>query len=85
MLRRNQVPDKTLLQKLNQRMMRTGTGSQCRVSLAVHNGDVTVSGTIQFEHQRRMVLRAAGGIEGVRRVTDTLRIVPPKKHQPGKG
>ena len=81
MQRRNQVPDRTLLQKVNQRLMRTGTGSQCRVAATVRNGDVTFSGTLQFEHQRRAVLKAASGVEGVRTVLDQMRVESVKKNR----
>ena len=76
MLRRDYIPDKTILQKLNQRLMRTGLGSRTRVNATIRNGQVTLSGNIQYENQRRVVLRATNSVEGVRTVTDQLRVLP---------
>jgi len=72
----NRIPDKTLLQKINQRLMRTGLGSQSKIKLTIRNGDVTLAGTLQYENQRRPVLTAARGVEGVRTVIDNLQVQP---------
>ncbi len=72
----NRIPDRTLLQKINQRLMRTGLGSQSKIKLTIRNGDVTLAGTLQYENQRRPVLAAARGVEGVRTVIDNLQIQP---------
>ena len=48
--------------------------SPCRIAVASRKGDVTLSGTIQFEHQRIAALHAARGIDGVRRVMDQLKV-----------
>ncbi len=76
----NEVNDKSLLQKVNQRLMRTGTGGKTRVTAAVRRGDVTLTGTLQFEMQRRSIMRAASSVPGVRRVIDqmTLEVKKPK-------
>jgi osmotically-inducible protein OsmY len=74
MLHRGLVPDKAILKKINQRLQRTGLGSGCRLSALVRNGQVTLSGSIQYEHQRRSALRAVNGVEGVRGVTDQLQV-----------
>lgn len=76
MSRANGVPDKSILQKVNQRLMGIGSGSQRAITAAVNNGDVTLSGSIQFEHQRRNVMRAANTVAGVRRVIDQVKVVP---------
>jgi len=75
----NQMPDKTLLKQVNQKLQRSGTGSQSRVTATVRSGDVTLSGTIGYEYQRRTILRSASGIGGVRRVIDQLRLEPKQK------
>jgi len=76
----NEVPDKALLQKVNQRVQQTGTGSQSKVNVNVRRGEVTVSGTIQYEMQRQNILRAAGRVAGVRRVVDQLRLQERKQN-----
>ena len=76
MSRPGEVSDKSILQKVNQRLMTTGTGSQRGITAAVSNGTVTLSGGIQYEHQRRGVVRAASSVTGVRRVVDQVQVVP---------
>lgn len=71
----DRVPDKRLTQMINKRLARTGV-SQCKISVSVRNGYVTLSGTIQFDYQRKAILRAAQGVEGVRQVVDQLSVVP---------
>jgi osmotically-inducible protein OsmY len=39
-------------------------------------GNVTLSGTIQFEHQRHMAVRAVKNVAGVQRVVDQMRVIP---------
>ena len=74
MLHRNEVPDKSLRQTINQRLDRTGTSSQTRFSAAVQRGIVTLSGILQYESQRSPIVRAVSNIAGVRHVIDQLRL-----------
>ena len=76
MQRPGQVPDKQLSQKVQQRLARAGVGSQSAIAVQVRNGDVTLSGSLQYEIQRRSVLHAARSITGVRRVVDQLQLKP---------
>jgi hypothetical protein len=73
MLHKNVVPDKSLLQTINQRLDRTGTSSQTRLSASVQRGTVTLSGTLQYESQRAPIVRAVTSIAGVHQVIDRLR------------
>jgi hypothetical protein len=75
-LRKQVVPDKVLLNKVNQRLARAGLGAGCSVRVSVQNGQVTLSGMIQRDLQRRPALRAAQGIDGVRQVVDQLKVAP---------
>ncbi len=70
----NETNDKSLLQKVNQRLARTGTGGKTRVTATVRKGDVTLAGTIQYDMQRRSFIRAASSVSGVRRVIDQMRV-----------
>jgi hypothetical protein len=82
MQRSGQVPDKRISQKVEQRVARAGLGSQARVTVQVRNGDVTLSGTLQYDTQRKPVVRAARGVDGVRRIVDQLQLkASPKKRQ----
>ena len=70
---RNQIPDKTVLKSVLQKMTRKGTSSN-RVNATVRSGDVTLAGTIDYEYQRRSILGSANSIPGVKRVIDQLRV-----------
>jgi osmotically-inducible protein OsmY len=76
----DRVPDKTIERKVTQRMARAGLGSQSKVKVVVRNGQVTMSGTLQYEVQRRNVLNSARGVAGVRNVVDQLQYTPKKKN-----
>jgi osmotically-inducible protein OsmY len=75
---RNQIPDKTLLKSVLQNMMRKGTNSR-RVTATARSGDVTITGTIDYEHQRRSVVNSANNITGVKRIIDQLRVEKKKR------
>jgi osmotically-inducible protein OsmY len=77
---RDHVPDKSIVRKVNQRLCRAGLGSQSKITATVRNGTVTVSGTLQYEIQRRSVLNSARGVAGVRSVVDQLLATPRKKN-----
>ncbi len=75
---KNQIPDKTLLRSVLQNMMRKGTNSS-RVTATARSGDVTITGTIDYEHQRRPILNSANNITGIKRVIDQLRVEKRKR------
>ena len=72
------VPDKSVLQKVNQKLSRLG-GAQGKVNASVIRGDVTLSGTIQYEMQRASIMKVATSVPGVRRVIDQLKLKPKEK------
>ena len=74
MLRKEPVPDKTILKKVNQRLLRAGLGSGSRVTVTVRRGQVLLAGSIPYENQRRPVLRAVGLAEGVKHVVDQMQL-----------
>jgi osmotically-inducible protein OsmY len=75
----NLIPDKTLLKTVIQRLARSGAGSLSRVTATVRSGEVTMNGTIGYEHERRNILKAASGVSGVRRVIDQIRVEAKKR------
>jgi osmotically-inducible protein OsmY len=79
MFGRNQVPDKDLLKQVNQRLTRTGTGSQSRVMVAVQQGTVTLTGTLQYAIQRSPIVKAVARVAGVSRVVDQMTLVEKKR------
>jgi hypothetical protein len=74
--------DKAILKKLQQHLARVSLGSQSHVNAMVRDGQVTLSGNLQYENQRRPALKAARSVEGVRGVLDQLRVQPPKVYGP---
>ena len=75
----NQIPDKTLLKNIGQKMTRRGSGSN-HITTTVRSGDVTLTGTIAYEHHRRSIVKTVSGVPGVRRVIDQLRLEQKKKN-----
>lgn len=73
MLDKKQVQDRAIAQEVNSRLANADLRA-CRVAVSVRHGDVAFSGTIQYQNQRRTVLAAANGVEGVRRVLDYLQV-----------
>ena len=70
----NKVSDATIIQKVTKQLGNRGMQSPCRIAVTARKGDVTLAGTIQFEHQRIAALHAVRGVEGVRRVMDQLKV-----------
>jgi osmotically-inducible protein OsmY len=68
----NQIPDKTLLKAINKKLMRTGI--QAKIAASVKGGCVLLTGALQYENQRRTVVRAANQVSGVRQVTDQMTV-----------
>lgn len=68
------VPDKAILKSVNDKLSRAGGGSNTKVTATVRQGDVTLSGVLQYEMQRQPLVRAATSVPGVRRVIDQLQV-----------
>ena len=81
MLHKGSASDKAILKKVNQRLARVSLGSHSRVTAVVRNGQVTLSGSIEYDNQRRPALRAAGGVDGVGRVLDQLQLKSRDAHR----
>ena len=65
------------LKEVNKKLMRTGT--QTKVTASVSGGYVTITGTLQYETQRRTIMRAANQVSGVRQVVDQMTVQPKKR------
>jgi osmotically-inducible protein OsmY len=76
MLRQQSIPDKTILKDVNKRLTRTGMGSRCRVAVTVRGGQVTLSGQMQYENQRRPIVQAVNRADGIKGVIDHMTIAP---------
>lgn len=76
MLYKSAVPDRVLVQTVTNKIAMRGIRLPCKIEVAVKNGDVTLSGTVQYDHQKRAAEQAIKGITGVRRVDNKLTVKP---------
>jgi len=64
--------DRTIAQAVIQRLATRGIRSPCRIDVQSRNGEVTLSGSIQYPYQRSAAVQAASTTSGVRNVLDRL-------------
>lgn len=76
MQHQEKVKDSAISQKVKEKLSGAGIRAPCKVAVVSSNGQVTVSGSIQHEHQRSLALRAIRGVTGVQRVVDQMRLIP---------
>lgn len=70
--------DRTIVQQVTQRLATRGLRSPCRIDVQSKNGEVTLTGPIQYPHQRAAAMQAAATAAGVRHVVDRMSIKPPE-------
>jgi osmotically-inducible protein OsmY len=75
---RNQ--DTSITQHVSQQLASRGLRPPCHVNVSTSKGNVTLSGTIQYEHQRRAAVQATRAVAGVTRVVDQLKVIPKADH-----
>lgn len=71
--------DRTIMQQVTQRLATRGLRSPCRIDVQSRNGEVTLTGSIQYPQQRAAAMQAAATASGVRHVVDRLTMKPPEK------
>ena len=70
---RKQIPDKTLQKSVIQQFTCKEV-SASRIKVNVSGGVVTITGSIDFDHQRRAIVNAASNVNGIKNVVDQLRV-----------
>ena len=75
MFKKNVIPDRTIDQKVGQQLSNRGMRPPCKVAASTHGGTVTLTGKIQYEHQRNSFVQTARRVEGVQRVVDQLQVI----------
>lgn len=77
----SQIPDKTLLRSVTQKLTQRSGGSGSKLSVTCISGVVTLNGTLAQEYQRKAILSSMNTITGVKRVIDKMSVAPPKKRE----
>lgn len=77
MPRKLPVKDEVLQRRIEQRLMKRGIRLPCRVKVSVMKGNVTLTGQIQYQMQRKTALRAVHEVPGIQRVRDEMQVKPP--------
>jgi osmotically-inducible protein OsmY len=80
MVKKEVIPDRLIDQKVSRQLANRGMRPPCKVAASSRGGTVTLTGTIQYEHQRHLCMRAAGNVEGVQRVVDQLKVIEKTSH-----
>lgn len=69
--------DDRLQLRLENKYSSQGLRAPCRIRVEVYNGNVTVSGVVQYEYQKRSAILAARSMDGVQSVVDRLKVETP--------
>ena len=68
--------DYAITQQVNLELLNVRVRLPCRVEVQTRDGEVTLSGTVRYAHQKTAAVYVADRIEGVRRVVDRLTVTP---------
>ena len=69
------ISDKTILRNVNKQLAKTGMG-RSRISATVRGGQVTLTGQLEHERQRRPITQTLRRVDGMRGVTDRITVKP---------
>ena len=81
------ISDKTINHKVTQELSARGMRAPCSIAVQTNKGVVTLSGNIEYEHQRNAAMQAVRHLDGVSRVVDQLHVKPktsPWKLEPAR-
>ena len=70
------ITDAWILTGVKQKLARHWVGAETDLTVTVRNGEVTLVGTLAHERLRRLLVRIAGGVTGVRSVVDQMHVAP---------
>jgi osmotically-inducible protein OsmY len=73
--------DDRITQQVNNKLASRGFTSPCRLAVQTANGQVTLSGIVQYAHQKAAAVSAISGMTGVRRVIDQMTVKPAANRQ----
>ncbi|HVW36785.1 MAG TPA: BON domain-containing protein, partial [Pirellulales bacterium] len=81
MARKEPIPDSVLKNKVTQQLANRGLRTPCRINVDVRKGILTMTGHVQYPHQRDAAMAAVRSVDGLMRVVEQIQIRPPAKHQ----
>lgn len=81
MSRKEPVADPAITQKVMQQLSARGLRTPCRINVQTRKGEVTLSGSVQYPHQRDAAIAAIRSVDGIRKVHDQIKVRPPVKHE----
>jgi osmotically-inducible protein OsmY len=76
MLHKTPVSDTAITQQAHHMLTTHGFRAPCNIEVQTSRGVVTLSGTIEFDHQRIAILRVIHQIDGVSYVNDRMQVQP---------
>ena len=77
--KKNQIPDHTVSNRVTHQMSNRGLRAPCDVRVQVHNGAVTLSGSVQYAYQKNSAMQAARSVEGAHTIIDQMQVIPQGK------
>lgn len=75
------VSDATISRNVSRQLASSGLRAPCRIQVQTRQGEVTLTGTVQFVHQRNTAVQAIRTVEGITRVVEKLKVLPAPKNQ----
>lgn len=75
------LSDADISQNVSRQLAGRGLRSPCEIRVQTRNGQVTLSGTVQYVHQRDAAVNAIRTVEGVKRVVEKLKVTPSPKRE----
>lgn len=66
------ISDRSITQQVQNKLAGRGLSAPCHVAVDTRNGEVTLSGSVQYAHQKGTAVQVCTVISGVRRVIDRL-------------
>jgi hypothetical protein len=81
MERKVPISDASISRNVTRHLANAGLRSPCHIQVQTRNGEVTLSGSIQYVHQRNTAVQSLRTVEGVKRVVEKLKVTPAAKHQ----
>lgn len=79
--RKDPIPDSVLKNKVTQQLANRGLRTPCRIHVEVRKGVLTLTGQVNYPHQRDAAMAAVRSIDGLSRIHEQIQVKPPAKHQ----